>query len=55
MISETSLTGRPVSLNDFAVPPDAINTKPRSCNLLPNDNKSVLSETLNSAVIKTLP
>ena len=50
-MSETSLTGRPASLKDLAVPPDATNVRPNSCNFLLNGKRFVLSETLNRAEI----
>lgn len=46
---ETSLTGRPASLRDFAVPPEATKVNPNSCNFLANGKRFVLSETLKSA------
>lgn len=48
VISDTSLTTKPLSLNIFAVPPLATKLNPKSLNLLPNVMRPVLSDTLSN-------
>lgn len=43
------LTGKPASLRDLAVPPEAIKPRPRAFRLLANSTRLVLSETLSKA------
>lgn len=43
------LTGKPASLRDLAVPPEAIKPRPRAFRLFANSTRLVLSETLSKA------
>lgn len=44
------LTGKPASLRDLAVPPEAIKPRPRALRLFANSTRLVLSETLSKAI-----
>lgn len=43
------LTGKPASLRDLAVPPEAIKPRPSAFRLFANSTRLVLSETLSKA------